>query len=77
MEEKIIFNGGEDLIGTFREGFLNIMRKFADKGLIAYNEGNSKAYELASRKYNTYKRMSESLGVNVSKYPDSLDELIK
>jgi len=76
MKKRVIFTA-EDLKKQVGTGSFKLMQLFGKKGLEYYNQGDKEAYNLASKNYLANRRIAKQFGIDVSKYPETLEELTK
>ncbi len=76
MKKRSFTFTAENLKKQVGEASLKLMDLFGKKGLEAYNQGDLKKYNFASRNYVSQRKIAKNFGIDVSKYPETLEELI-
>jgi hypothetical protein len=76
MEKMITFttDNSKNKIGI--ESF-KLMQLLGKRGLEYYNQGDNEKYNIASENYRASRNVAKFFGIDVSKYPETLEELIK
>ena len=76
---QISFEASKDLIEGINnpELILKFLKKYADTGLEAHNNEDDDLFKLSENVYQICKDRAEELGADLSKYPETLEELIK